>query len=57
MLVREMVSYAPMPSTERTVCWWLAWVARVMALTTVSVPALLERANWWGAHAAWMAVA
>ena len=53
MLVREMVSYAPIPSTDSMV--WFGWasVAEVRAWTMASVPARVERANWWGMHAAW----
>ena len=46
MLVREMVSYAPIPSTDSMV--WFGWasVAEVRAWTMASVPARVERANW-----------
>ena len=43
---REMVSYAPMPSTDSTVCVGLACVAAVNAWITASVPARVDSANW-----------
>ena len=49
-----MVSYAPTPSTERTVrSAWIS-VAAVIACTMVSVPARVDKANWWGQQAPWI---
>ena len=57
MLLREIVSYAPMPSADKTVCCGLDWLATEMVRTTASVPARVDKANWWGAQAVCMVVA
>ena len=51
MASRNTWSYAPMPSTDNTVAVGLASVNARITCTTQSVPALVERANWKGAHA------
>ena len=47
----EHWSNAPTPSTDNTVAVGLASVKARITCTTQSVPALVERANWNGAHA------
>ena len=54
---RDMVSKAPMPSMDRMVRSGVCSVAAVRACTTASVPARVERANWWGWQAWWIGVA
>ena len=46
MLAREIVSYAPIPSTDRIVWVGLFSAAAVRACTIASVPALVDSANW-----------
>ena len=48
MLLREMLSKAPMPSTERMVWFGSVWERVVSAWTMASVPARVDNAYWCG---------
>ena len=57
MLLRDMLSKAPIPSTERMVWFGLVWERVVSVWTMASVPARVDSAYWCGWHAAWKVVA
>ena len=48
MLLREMLSKAPIPSTERMVWFGSVWERVVSAWTMASVPARVDNAYWCG---------
>ena len=52
MLLREIESYAPIPSTDTMVVLSLTSVVLRVTCVTHSQPALVEKANWNGGVAA-----
>ena len=55
--LRDMLSKAPIPSTERMVWFGLVWERVVSVWTMASVPARVDNAYWCGWHAAWKVLA
>ena len=57
MLLRDMLSKAPIPSTETMVWFGSVWERVVSVWTMASVPARVAKAYWCGWHAAWKVLA
>ena len=56
-VLRDMLSKAPIPSTERMVWFGSVWERVVSAWTMASVPVRVDNAYWCGWHAAWKVLA